>query len=124
MPGDRRSLRLYARALSGAPVHSLRWTLMAFSFISVGLAIWGGVTGREGVIFSGAAASVLLLVLAVVAQHVAERSGAVERDRRREQEHQAELARWPRWKQIAFLLVGLVLGVGVLALRIWSDSSR
>lgn len=109
--------------LRGAPVYSLRWRLYTFSLISAGLAIWGAATGRRGVAFGGVAASILLLVLAVGAQNVAERSGAVERDRVREEEHQTEISGWPPWKRIAFLLVGLVLGVGLLALRIWSDSS-
>jgi hypothetical protein len=112
------------KRLGGAPVYSLRWRLLTFSFISLGIGVWGAVTGREGVAFGGLAAFVLLLVLGLAAQHVAERSGAVERDRTREEELRAEIAGWPRWKRIAFLLVGLVSGLGLLALRIWSDSSR
>jgi len=72
----------------------------------------------------GAAGFALLLVLGGAAQYVAERTGAVERDRRRDDELLAEMAAWPRWKQISFLVVGVVVGVAMLLLRIWSNGFR
>ncbi len=41
------------KGLGGAPVYSVRWTLLTFSLISVGLGVWGAATGREGVAFGG-----------------------------------------------------------------------
>jgi hypothetical protein len=75
-------------------------------------------------VLGGSAGFAVLLVLGVVAQYVAERSGAVERDRRRDEDLRAEMADWPRWKRIAFLVVGVVVGVVMLLLRIWSDGFR
>ena len=36
----------------------------------------------------------------------------------------AEIEAWPDWKKVAFLVVALLAGVGVLALRIWADTWR
>lgn len=122
MADGRRSDPLLKR-LAAAPTWSLRWTLLTLSVISLGITIWGVGAGEEGVAVGSVGASLLLMTLALAAQLVAERTGAVEMDRMREEELRGEIAGWPRWKQIAFLLVGLLLGLGVLALRVWSDSS-
>ena len=66
--------------------------------------------------------SVVLVVLAVVAQGVATRTGATERDTASEGEVEAEIAGWPRSKQLAFLLFALATGVTVILLGIWSRS--
>ena len=69
----------------------------------------------------GLAASVVLAVLAAGAQRVAERRGTVERERRRREEWLAEVGGWPRWKQVAFVTLGAVMGVSLLVWRLVSD---
>jgi hypothetical protein len=64
-------------------------------------------------------ASVLLLLLGLASQHVAVRSGAVERDHQREIELRAEIAGWSHWKKVAYLVVSLAAGVVAILLRIW-----
>ncbi len=122
MADGRRSGPLLKR-LAAAPTWSLRWTLLTLSVISLAIAIWGVSAGGEGIAVGSVGASLLLMTLALAAQLVAERTGAVEKDRMQEEELRGEIAGWPRWKQITFLLVGLLLGLGILALRVWSDSS-
>jgi adenylate kinase len=64
-------------------------------------------------------ASAILIVLGLASQHVAVRSGAVGRDRRRDIELRAEIAGWSDWKKVAYLAIALAAGVVVIVLRIW-----
>ena len=75
---------------------------------------------RNGIL-GGLAAFVAFSMLAAGAQRLAERRGTVERERRRREEWWAELGRWPRWKRVAFVTLGAVIGVGLLVLRLVSD---
>lgn len=108
------------RGLLRAPGFRLRSFLLVTSLVSLAVAGWSAATGRTSGLLAGSAGFVLLLLLGFVAQEVAERSGAIERDRLREEELRAEMATWPRWKQIAFLLVALVISIGITLLFIWS----
>lgn len=119
---QRPSLVTLLRRLPGAPTSSLRWTLLTFSGIALALGLWSAVTGKAVGLLIGLAACVVLILLALAAQSVAIRTGATERDAAREKEIEAEIAGWPRWKQIAFLLFGLVGGVTVILLGIWAKS--
>ena len=74
-----------------------------------------------GGLLAGLAGFVLLLTLRLAAQFVAERSGALERDRLREEELGAEMAAWPGWKRVTFLLLAALIGIGVMLLRMWSE---
>lgn len=47
------------------------------------------------------AVAIVLVLLALVAQEVAQRSGAVERDRLQEERVVAEIGAWPNWKKVA-----------------------
>ncbi len=124
MADGRPSCQRLLKGLVGARTYSLRGTLLVLSALSLGFAVWSGATGRIGGALAGVGAFVLLLLLGLVAQQIAERSGAVERDRRRDEELQAEIEAWPRWKRIAFFVVGLLVGIGAIALRLWSDGFR
>ncbi len=106
------------RGLARAPGYSLRISLLALAFLSLGFAVWSATSGDLTRFVAGLTAFILLLALGVGAQYVAERSGAVDRDLRREEELRAEMAGWPRWKQISFLVVGAMIGIGVIVLRI------
>ena len=110
------------KGLVRAPGYSLRFSLLALAGIAVGLAVWSAVSGHTAGLVGGLGASVALVLLAIVSQHVAVRTGAVERDAAREEELRAEVRGWPRWKQISFLIVALTAGVTVIVLRIWSNS--
>lgn len=112
------------KALAGAPGFSLRSFLLVSSLVALGFAVWSPATGSLGGLLSGLAGFVLLLALGVVAQLVAERSGALERERVREEELQAEMAAWPGWKRVTFLVLAALIGIGVILLRIWSEGFR
>jgi peptidoglycan/LPS O-acetylase OafA/YrhL len=119
-----RSVVALVTGFARAPGFRLRSLLLVSCLLSLGFAAWSATrTDMRGVL-GGSAGFAVLLVLGVVAQYVAERSGAVERDRRRDEDLRAEMADWPRWKRIAFLVVGVVVGVVMLLLRIWSDGFR
>ncbi len=119
---QRLSIITLLKSLPGAPTYSLRWSLLTFSGIALALGLWSALRGRAVGLLIGLAVCVVLLLLAVVAQGVAIRTGAIERDGAREEELEAEIAGWPRWKQIAFLLFALLAGVTVVLLGIWSRS--
>ncbi len=110
------------RGLRDAPVYSVRQQLLLFSLVGIAVAIWGAVASNLGLILGGMGAVAVLTTLAVVAQVTAERCGAVERDRMRQEERRAEMAAWPRWKRSAFVVVAVAIGVGAIALRIWTRS--
>ena len=97
---------------------------MVMSFVSIGFAIWSAATARVSSLLVGLVGFVVLLGLGLAAQLVAEVSGAVDRDRLREEELQHEVSAWPGWKRSAFLLVMLLIGVAVILLRIWSEGFR
>jgi hypothetical protein len=130
MSGPRRSGRVGPvqyfrfRGLGSASGFSLRISLLVLSFLSLGFAVWSVTTGELTRFVAGLAGFTLFLALSVAAQYVAERSGAVERDVRREEELRAEMAEWPRWKRNSFLVAGVVIGAGMIALRIWSEGFR
>lgn len=112
------------RGLGAASGFSLRVSLLVLSILSLAFAVWSVTTGELTRSVAGLAGFTLFFALSVGAQYIAERSGAVERDLRREEELRAEMAEWPRWKRNSFFVAGLVIGVGVIALRIWSDGFR
>lgn len=124
MADDRRTAASRVKGLAGAPGFSLRSFMLVSSLVGLGFAVWSAATGSLGGLLAGLAGFVLLLALGVVAQLVAERSGALERERVREEELQAEMAAWPGWKRVAFLVLAALIGIGVILLRIWSEGFR
>lgn len=92
--------------------------------ISLGVGIWSAIFATTFGFLVALAISMVLVLLALVAQEVAQRSGALERDRLEEEQMVAEIEAWPTWKKVAFLVVALLGGVGVLALGIWADTWR
>lgn len=80
------------KGLPRAPTYSLRWSLLTFSAIALVLGLWSAVRGTPVGLLIGLAVCLVLLVLAVVAQGVAIRTGATERDVASEEEVQAEIA--------------------------------
>ncbi len=119
---QRPSLVTLLKSLPAAPTYSLRWTLLTSSGIALALGLWSAVTGRAGALLIGLAVCVVLLLFALAAQGVALRTGATDREAAYEEEVEAEIRGWPRWKQIAFLLFALVGGVTIILLGIWSKS--
>ena len=96
----------------------LRAVAFAISAVTIGyVAIGSG--SRNGTV-GGLAGSVVVLLLALAAQWLAERSGAPERERRRVEEWPNQLLSWPRWKQIAVLTVAVALAVTMLILGLLS----
>jgi hypothetical protein len=122
MAGKQTALRALVRGVVSAPTFSLRWTLLTFSVITLGIAIWSALTATAIGALAASAVAVVLLLLGLAAQEVAQRSGAVERDRLQEEEIRVEMAGWPDWKRIAFLVFALLAGVGLLVLRIWTNT--
>ncbi len=114
------SFRALLKGLRRAPTYSLRWSLVAFSLISVGIAVWNAIIRSTTGVVVALGASVVLIALGLASQHFAVRSGAVERDRKREAELRAEIAGWSDWKKVAYMAVALAAGAVVILLRIWS----
>ena len=112
------------RGLGAASGFSLRISLLVLSILSLGFAVWSVTTGELTRFVAGLGGFTLFLALSVGAQYVAERSGAVERDVRREEELRAEMAEWPRCKRNSFFVAGVVIGVVMIALRVWSEGFR
>ena len=124
MADRRRTVVERLKSLTMAPGFSVRSSLLVASALCLAFAIWSIATGSLAGLLGGIAGFVFLVALAVGAQYVAERSGAAARDHAHEEELRAEMAAWPRWKRISFLVLGALLGAGVILLRIWSESSR
>ena len=124
MADHRRTAASRVKGLASAPGFSLRGFFLVSSLVGLGFAVWSAATGSAGGLLAGLAGFVLLLTLGVAAQYVAERSGALERERLREEELQAEMAAWPGWKRVTFMVLAALIGIGVVLLRIWSEGFR
>ncbi len=124
MPDQQPSIAALLKGLARAPGFRVRSYLLVSCLLSLGFAAWSAMSANMKGLLAGLAGFLLLLVLGVAAQYVAERSGAVERDRLRSERVRVEMAAWPRWKQVSFLAVWLVVVVGLILLRIWSDTFR
>ena len=114
---------LFREALR-APTFSLRGTLLRFAVISLGVGIWSAAVSTPVGFLIALMVAVVLVLLALATQELVERSGAVDRDRLEEELILAEMEGWPDWKKIAFFVVALLAGVGVIALRMWTDTWR
>lgn len=117
MPDHRAKPGALFKGLLQARGYSLRATLLVTSAVSLGFAVWSATTVRLLGLLAGLGCFAVLMALGLVAQYVAQRSGAAERDRIREEEMQAEVSLWPRRKRIAYLFLMLGIGIGVLVLR-------
>lgn len=115
----RRAVAARFKGMVQAPGYSLRGLLLVSSVVALGFAGWSGATGRILGLLGGLAVCALVLGLGATAQYVAERSGAVERQQRRDEALRGEIAFWSRWKRMSYLVLCVVLGVGAIALRIW-----
>lgn len=115
-------MRALLKGLWEAETWSLRWILFAGAFaalaVTIGVVATGG--GSRNGTAGGLAGSVVLLILALGAQWLAERRGAPERERRRREEWADQLRSWPRWKQIGVLTVAVAFAVTMLLLSLLS----
>lgn len=114
-------MRALLKGLWEAETWSLRWNLLAGAFavlaVTVGVvAIGHGSRNGTG---GGLAGCVVLLLLALGAQWLAERRGAPQRERRRRQAWE-DMASWPRWKQIVVLIVAIAVAMTMLILSLLS----
>ena len=110
------------KGLWEAETWSLRGTLFRGAFASLAGTVGFVATGtasRNG-IAGGIAGFVVLLILALGAQRLAERRGAPERERRRREEWADNFAARPRRKQITYLTVAVAFAVIMLILSILS----
>lgn len=110
------------KGLWEAETWSLRGTLFAVAFallaVTIGVVAIGD--GSRNGTAGGLAGSVVLLILALGAQWLAERRGAPERERRRRDEWPNQLLSWPRWKRIGVLTVAVAFAVTMLILSLLS----
>lgn len=112
---------LLSGAWSAGPP-GFRFLMLEFSFIALVVGIWGVASNRGATVVLGSlGAAVLLLLLAIAAQYVAERTGLVERQRIRDEERRAEMVGWPQWKRVAFVVLALLVGAGAIALKVWTQ---
>lgn len=123
--GGRRSVAAVRALLKGlleAEPWSLRGTLfrVAFAILAVTIGYVAIGAGSRNGTAGGLAGSVVVLLLALAAQWLAERRGAPERERRRVEEWPNRLLSWPRWKQIGFLVVAVAFAVTMLILSLLS----
>lgn len=91
----------------------------AFAALAVTIGVFATGAGSRNGTGGGLAFSVLLLILAMGAQRLAERRGAPERERQRREKWE-DIAGWPRWKQIAVLAVAVAFAVTMLVLSLLS----
>ena len=93
----------------------LRAVALAIFAVTIGYVATG--SGSRSGTAGGLAGSVVVLLLALATQWLAERRGAPERERRRVEEWPNQLLSWPRWRQIApsvavaFAVTTLILGL-------------
>lgn len=103
-------MRALLKGLSEAETWSLRGILfggaIAVLAVTIGYVAIGA--GSRNGTAGGLAGSLVLLILALGAQWLGERSGAPERERRRK-EWGNQLLSWPRWEQIAVLAVAVAI---------------
>jgi hypothetical protein len=110
------------KGLWEAETWSLRGVLFRFALAILAVTIGYIATGtasRNG-IAGGVAGSVVVLILALGSQRLAERRGTPERERRRREEWANQLLSWPRWKQIGVLSVAGAFAVTMLILSLLS----
>ena len=115
-------MRALLKGLWEADTWTLRGWLRAVAFaifaVTIGYVAIGA--GSRNGTAGGLAGSVVVLLLALVAQWLAERRGAPERERRRVEEWPNQLLSWPRWKQIGVLTVAVAFAVTMLILGLLS----
>lgn len=110
------------KGLWEAATWSLRGVLLrgAFAVLAVTIGYVAIGAGSRNGTAGGLVGSIVLLILALGAQWLAERRGARERERRRREESGDQLLSWPRWKQIAVLTVAVAFAVTMLILGLLS----
>ena len=116
------AVRALLKGLWEAETWSLRGVLVGGAFAAFAVTIGYvaiGAGSRNGTA-GGLAGSIVLLILALGAQWLAERRGAPERERRRREEWGDQLLSWPRWKQITVLTVAVAVAVTMLILGLLS----
>lgn len=115
-------MRALLKGLWEAEAWSLRWNLfrVAFAILTVTIGYVAIGAGSRNGTAGGLTGSVVLLILALAAQWLAERRGAPERERLRREEWPNQLLSWPRWKQIGFLVVAVAFAVTMLILSLLS----
>ena len=115
-------VRALLKGLWEAETWTLRWILFGGAFtvfaVTIGYVAIGA--GSRNGTAGGIAGSIVLLLLALVAQWLAERRGAPERERRRREEWGDQLLSWPRGKPIAVLAVAVAFAATMLILSLLS----
>ena len=102
------------------------WTLpgwlrgLAFAMLAVTIGYVAIGAGSRNGTAGGLAGSVVVLLLVLAAQWLAERRGAPERERRRVEEWPNRLLSWPRWKQIGILTIAVAFAETMLILGLLS----
>lgn len=94
----------------------MRATLLRFSVMFLALGVYSGATAEWTYAVGFLTGFATFLAFALIAQHEAEVSGKVERERERQAEVFARRSAWPVWKRRLFY--GSLVGV-ILALMVW-----
>lgn len=109
------NVRRLLRGLKTAPPFSLRQQAVSYSLGGLILMVGAAVEGSTLGAVASAVAVLVLFGLALVLQHHAETSGAVEREQQRQEEVWAKRAAWSPGRQLAFSVFVALVFVAIIA---------